>query len=96
MADSSANELIHATIGHEFLGAHHIRVYIAWSEYDLDFPSLATAIKSICFGSCKRHAQSLSALLADLKQRGMLADTLVFLGVEFGRTAGSRSGNAKS
>jgi hypothetical protein len=43
---------------------------------------------------CKRHDQPVAALLADLKQRGMLEDTLVFWGGEFGRTAGSRSGKA--
>jgi uncharacterized protein (DUF1501 family) len=43
---------------------------------------------------CKRHDQPIGALLADLKQRGLLEDTLVFWGGEFGRTAGSRSGKA--
>lgn len=41
---------------------------------------------------CKRHDQPIAALLADLKQRGMLEDTLVVWGGEFGRTAGSRVG----
>jgi len=41
---------------------------------------------------CKRHDQPIAALIADLKQRGMLEDTLVFWGGEFGRTAGSRAG----
>jgi len=43
---------------------------------------------------CRRHDQPVAALLADLKQRGMLDDTLVFWGGEFGRTAGSRPGKA--
>ncbi len=43
---------------------------------------------------CKRHDQPIAALLTDLKQRGMLDDTLVFWGGEFGRTAGSRVGKA--
>ena len=43
---------------------------------------------------CKRHDQPIAALLTDLKQRGMLDDTLVFWGGEFGRTAGSRAGKA--
>lgn len=41
---------------------------------------------------CKRHDQPVAALLTDLKRRGMLDDTLVFWGGEFGRTAGSRVG----
>ena len=41
---------------------------------------------------CKRHDQPIAALLADLKRRGMLEDTLVVWGGEFGRTAGSRVG----
>ncbi len=43
---------------------------------------------------CKRHDQPVAALLQDLKQRGLLEDTLVFWGGEFGRTAGSRVGKA--
>ena len=41
---------------------------------------------------CKRHDQPIAGLLADLKQRGLLEDTLVFWGGEFGRAAGSRQG----
>ena len=43
---------------------------------------------------CKRHDQPIAALLQDLKQRGLLEDTLVVWGGEFGRTAGSRVGKA--
>lgn len=43
---------------------------------------------------CKRHDQPIAALLDDLKERGLLEDTLVFWGGEFGRTAGSRAGKA--
>ena len=43
---------------------------------------------------CKRHDQPIAALLAELKQRGMLEDTRVLWGGEFGRTAGSRAGKA--
>ncbi len=43
---------------------------------------------------CGRHDQPVAALIADLKQRGLLEDTLVFWGGEFGRTAGSRAGKA--
>ena len=41
---------------------------------------------------CRRHDQPIAALLTDLKQRGLLEDTLVFWGGEFGRAAGSRAG----
>ncbi len=43
---------------------------------------------------CRRHDQPIAALLTDLKRRGLLEDTLVFWGGEFGRTAGSRAGKA--
>jgi len=43
---------------------------------------------------CKRHDQPIAALIADLRQRGLLEDTLVVWGGEFGRTAGSRAGKA--
>jgi len=39
--------------------------------------------------SCKAVDQPIAALLTDLKQRGLLEDTLVLWGGEFGRTAGS-------
>ena len=41
---------------------------------------------------CKRHDQPIAALIGDLKQLGMLEDTLIVWGGEFGRTAGSRAG----
>jgi hypothetical protein len=48
----------------------------------------------------KRNAaevdQPIAALLRDLKQRGLLKDTLVMLGGEFGRTPTAQMGNAKS
>ena len=37
-------------------------------------------------GCAKRVDQAIAALLADLKQRGLLEDTLVLWGGEFGRT----------
>ena len=39
--------------------------------------------------------QPIGALLADLKQRGMLQDTLVIWGGEFGRTPGGQSDNGR-
>jgi hypothetical protein len=38
-------------------------------------------------GACREVDQPIGALLSDLKQRGMLDDTLVVWGTEFGRTA---------
>jgi arylsulfatase A-like enzyme len=41
-------------------------------------------------GKCKETDQSTAALVMDLKQRGLLQDTLVIWGGEFGRTAYSQ------
>ena len=45
--------------------------------------------------SCLATDQPLSALLADLKQRGLLKDTLVIWGGEFGRTPYGQSGSGR-
>lgn len=45
--------------------------------------------------SCLATDQPLAALLADLKQRGMLADTLVIWAGEFGRTPYGQSGSGR-
>ena len=39
--------------------------------------------------------QPIAGLLKDLKQRGLLEDTLVVLGTEFGRTPGSQGGTGR-
>lgn len=44
---------------------------------------------------CKDIDQPISALLTDLKQRGLLEDTLVVWGGEFGRTPTSENGNGR-
>jgi uncharacterized protein (DUF1501 family) len=44
---------------------------------------------------CTRLDQPLSALIADLKQRGMLDTTLVMLNGEFGRTPTGASGTGR-
>lgn len=44
---------------------------------------------------CKQVDQPIGALLADLKQRGMLDETLVVWGSEFGRTPGSQHSNGR-
>lgn len=45
--------------------------------------------------SCAATDQPIAALLADLKQRGLLEDTLVIWGGEFGRTPYAQSGNGR-
>ncbi len=44
---------------------------------------------------CKEIDQPIAALLGDLKQRGLLEDTLVVWGGEFGRTPTSENGNGR-
>ena len=45
--------------------------------------------------NCAEVDQPIAALLKDLKQRGLLADTLVVWATEFGRTPGSQNGNGR-
>lgn len=44
---------------------------------------------------CQAIDQPIAALLADLKQRGLLEDTLIVWGGEFGRTPTSENGNGR-
>ncbi|MEM8736166.1 MAG: DUF1501 domain-containing protein, partial [Planctomycetota bacterium] len=44
---------------------------------------------------CKQIDQPVGALIQDLKQRGMLDDTLIVWATEFGRTPGSQHGNGR-
>ncbi len=44
---------------------------------------------------CKQVDQPIAALLKDLKQRGMLDETLVVWATEFGRTPGSQNSNGR-
>jgi len=56
------------------------------------------ALKSNHINRCRATDKPVAALLADLKQRGMLDDTLVVWGGEFGRTPtteGTRKGDAR-
>ncbi|EAQ80621.1 hypothetical protein DSM3645_14785 [Blastopirellula marina DSM 3645] len=56
------------------------------------------ALKSNHISRCKATDQPVAALLADLKQRGLLDETLVVWGGEFGRTPtteGSRKGDSR-
>jgi len=44
---------------------------------------------------CRQVDQPIAALLTDLKQRGLLEETIVVWATEFGRTPGSQSGNGR-
>ncbi|MEC7565951.1 MAG: DUF1501 domain-containing protein [Planctomycetota bacterium] len=44
---------------------------------------------------CKQVDQPIAALIADLKQRGLLDETLVVWGTEFGRTPGAQNSNGR-
>ncbi|MHC4877328.1 MAG: DUF1501 domain-containing protein [Planctomycetota bacterium] len=44
---------------------------------------------------CRQIDQPIAGLLKDLKQRGMLEDTLVVWGTEFGRTPGAQNSNGR-
>jgi hypothetical protein len=64
-------------------GVRFIQVYHqGWDQHD----SLPSAIK----GQAQETDQASAALIKDLKQRGLLDDTLVIWGGEFGRTAYSQ------
>lgn len=72
-------------------GVRFITVYHkAWDHHGLTADSdLVTGIEQ----SCKDVDQASAALLKDLKQRGLLEDTLVIWGGEFGRTPMGQSQN---
>lgn len=44
---------------------------------------------------CKQVDKPIAGLIADLKQRGLLEETLVVWGTEFGRTPGSQNGDGR-
>jgi len=44
---------------------------------------------------CREIDQPIAALLADLKQRGLLDETIVVIGTEFGRTPGAERSNGR-
>lgn len=67
--------------GVSFVGVHfnHMTACDGWDTHKENFPALKDELLPLL-------DQGLSALLADLKQRGLLDDTLVFTMGEFGRT----------
>jgi hypothetical protein len=52
-------------------------------------------LKTLHSQRCRQTDQPIGALLADLKQRGLLDETLVVWATEFGRTSGSQSSNGR-
>ena len=54
-----------------------------------------THLKSNHTKNCQAVDKPIATLLKDLKQRGMLQDTLVVWATEFGRTAGSEEGDGR-
>jgi hypothetical protein len=52
-------------------------------------------LKNSHSGLCRQTDQPIAALLADLKQRGLLDETIVVWATEFGRTPGSQNGDGR-
>ena len=65
-------------------GVRFVQLYdYGWDSHgDNEYTSLNHGFKD----KCKQMDQPIAALLMDLKQRGMLDETLVVWGSEFGRT----------
>jgi hypothetical protein len=61
-------------------GVRFVQLYINAQIWD-NHTALATELRT----ACERTDQPIAALLGDLKQRGLLSDTLVIWGGEFGR-----------
>jgi hypothetical protein len=66
----------------------HIQLYHSGWDHHFDLPAHLPK-------RCKETDQASAALIMDLKQRGLLDDTIVVWGGEFGRTAFSQSGKVK-
>ena len=67
-------------------GVRFVQIYHeAWDQHG----NLSAELKK----NCKNTDQACAALITDLKQRGMLDDTLVIWGGEFGRTPMVQGGN---
>ena len=65
-------------------GVRFVQLY-DWG-WDMHGDSKATSLNEGIAAKCRLIDQPMSALLTDLKQRGLLEDTLVIWGGEFGRT----------
>ena len=66
-------------------GVRFTQLYHSGWDHHFDLPSHLPK-------RCRETDQATAALITDLKQRGMLEDTIVIWGGEFGRTAFSQSG----
>ncbi|MCA9103337.1 MAG: DUF1501 domain-containing protein [Planctomycetales bacterium] len=72
-------------------GVRFVQVYCgAGSRWDAH-----TKLEANHGGLCRESDQPVAALLADLKQRGLLEETLVVWGGEFGRTPMSEKGDGR-
>jgi hypothetical protein len=71
-------------------GVRYVQLFIDGQIWD-NHSGLESGIR----GACARTDQPVAALLADLKQRGLLDDTLVIWGGEFGRLPISQSKNGR-
>jgi len=71
-------------------GVRYVQIFIDGQIWD-NHAKLDSAIR----GACARTDQPVAALLADLKQRGLLDETLVIWGGEFGRLPISQSKNGR-
>jgi hypothetical protein len=71
-------------------GVRYVQLYIDSQIWD-NHSGLESGIR----GACARTDQPVAALLADLKQRGLLDETLVIWGGEFGRLPISQSKNGR-
>ena len=71
-------------------GVRYVQIFINGQIWDNH-----ANLKSDLISSCARTDQPSAALLADLKQRGLLEDTLLIWGGEFGRLPISQSKNGR-
>jgi hypothetical protein len=71
-------------------GVRYVQIFVEGQRWDTHGDN-ANATKKIC----DETDQPSAALLKDLKRRGMLNDTLLIWGGEFGRTPVSQSGNGR-
>lgn len=71
-------------------GVRYVQLFIDGQIWD-NHSKLESGIR----GACARTDQPIAALLADLKQRGLLDETLVVWGGEFGRLPISQSKNGR-
>ncbi|MEM6979443.1 MAG: DUF1501 domain-containing protein, partial [Planctomycetota bacterium] len=74
-------------------GVRYIQLF-DWG-WDSHGTNESTSINKGFIDKCRSIDQPIAALISDLKQRGLLEDTLVVWGGEFGRTPMSERGNGR-